>query len=129
MVMACKAIYKFGIENTHETVQQALANSEIKFVDVHNYLILDLPEGEMIVDATWPMMSKDFGTIVNEKFVLGNSQTIACEPIQTWVVPEDSDPQAFKNELLNANFSAEELAHRDSIIKLINSLFEQAPQT
>lgn len=124
-VMACTAVYKFGFKNAHESVQEALAETDIQFVDVHNYLVLDLPEGEMVVDATWPLVSKPYGTIVNERFVLGESQTIACEPIQTWVVPEEGDPQAFKDELLQANFSAEELAHRESIIQLINTLFEQ----
>lgn len=128
-VMACTAVYKFGIENAHEAVQQALANTDVVFVDVHNYLILDLPTGGMVVDATWPLTSKGFGTIVNERFVLGESQAIACEPIQTWVVPEEGDPQAFKDELLHANFSEEELIHRDEIIKLINTLFRQVDES
>lgn len=127
-VMACTAVYEFGIENAHETVQQALAGTDIKFVDVHNYLILELPEGDMIVDATWPLMSKGFGTIVNEVFALGESQTIACESIQTWVVPEDGDPQAFKDNLLHTNFTEAELIHRDKIIKLINQLFQEAAE-
>jgi hypothetical protein len=122
-VMACTTVYKFGIPNTHEAIRQALAEADVSFVDVHNYLVLDLPEGEMIVDATWPLSSKPFGTVVNEQFVLGESQTIACEPRQTWVVPDDGDPQTFKNELLHTHFTAEELAHRDDIITLINTLF------
>ena len=127
-VMACKAVYEFGFDTAHEKVQEALAETDVKFVDVHNYLVLDLPSGDMIVDATWPLNSAEFGTDVNEQFELGKNQIIACDPIETWVVPEDGDPQAFKDELLHANFSEEELAHRDHIIKLINSLFKEAYQ-
>jgi len=125
-VMACTSIYEFDMENAPETIQQAVADTDIKFVDVHNYLILDLPEGEMLVDATFPLDSKPFGTVVNDPFIRGQSQTIACDPIQTWIVPEEGDPQAFKNELLHANFTDEELRHRDKIIKLINQLFQEA---
>ncbi len=78
--MACTAVYEFGFENAHETVQQALDNSHVKFVDVHNYLVLELPEGDMIVDATFPLISEPFGATVNKQFVLGESQAIACEP-------------------------------------------------
>ena len=127
-VMAATAVYEFGIKNAHESIQQALAETDVKFVDVHNYLILDLPEGEMVVDATFPLASKPFGTIVNEQFVLGEGQAIVCDSIQTWVVPEDRDPQAFKDELLHANFTEEELIHRDEIIKLINTLFQQSSE-
>lgn len=124
-VMACTAVYKFEFQNVPEPMQDALTDSDVQFVDVHNYLVLDLPDGEMVVDATWPLVSKPYGTVVNERFVLGESQTIACEPIQTWVVPEEGDPQAFKDELLQTNLSAEELAYRESIIQLINALFAQ----
>ena len=128
-VMACTAVYEFGFENAHETVQQALDNTHVNFVDVHNYLVLNLPEGDMIVDATFPLISEPFGATVNKQFVLGESQAIACEPIQTWVVPEVGDPQAFKDKLLRAHFSEEELVHRDEIIKLINTLFRQADES
>jgi hypothetical protein len=127
-VMACTSVYEFDMENAHETIEQALAETDVKFVDVHNYLILDIPEGEMVVDATFPLESEPFGTVVNEQFVLGQSQSIACDPIQTWVVPEEGDPQAFKDELLYANFTDEELIHRDKIIKLINQLFQDAAE-
>ena len=128
-IMACTAVYEFGFENAHEAVQQALDNTHVNFVDVHNYLVLNLPEGDMIVDATFPLISEPFGATVNKQFVLGESQAIACEPIQTWVVPEEGDPQAFKNELLRAHFSEEELVHRDEIIKLINTLFRQSDES
>jgi hypothetical protein len=91
-------------------------------VDVHNYLILELPEGEMIVDATWPLATKGMGTIVNERFVLGEDQKIACDPIRTWVVPEEGDSQEFKAEILKKSFTPEELAHRDEFIRTLGEM-------
>ncbi len=124
-VMACTDIYEFNLEKTPDEVKEALAITDLKFVDVHNYLRLNLDEGHMVVDATWPLMSEPFGTVVNKEFVLGQSQQIACEPIQTWIVPEDRDPQEFKDELLRSNFTEDELLHRDKIIRLINQLFAE----
>jgi hypothetical protein len=82
-------------------------------------LILELPEKEMIVDATWPLATKGMGTVVNERFVLGENHQIACKPIKTWVVPEDRDSQEFKNEILKDSFTPEELAHREEFIKTL----------
>ena len=73
----------------------------------------------MIVDATWPLSTKETGTVVNEHFVLGENHQIACQPIKTWVVPEDGDAQEFKNRILNETFTPEELAHRDEFIKTL----------
>jgi hypothetical protein len=125
-VMACTAVYGFCFENAPEAIQQALESSAVKFVDIHNYLVLELADGNMIVDATFPLASKQFGTVVNEEFVLGVNQTIACEPRQIWIVPENGDPQAFKDNLLRTNFTEEELSHRDKIIKLINQFFQES---
>lgn len=95
------------------------------FVDVHNYLVLKLPEGNMIVDATWPREQKKNGFIVNESFELGVDQEIAAQPIKTWIVPDDRDPQEFKRELLCQNFSPEELRLRDDFIKTLSKLLAQ----
>lgn len=91
-------------------------------MDVHNYLILELPGQEMIVDATWPLATKGTGTIVNERFIPGENHKIACEPIKTWVVPEDRDAQELKNELLRQSFTPEELAHREEFIQALSAL-------
>jgi hypothetical protein len=100
-------------------LRKLLEQSNGRFVDVHNYLILELPQGEMIVDATWPFATKDMGMVVNEDFVLGENQQIAYKPLKTWVVPEDGDSQEFKNKILKESFTPEELAHRDEVIKTV----------
>ena len=73
-------------------LRRLLEQSNGRFVDVHNYLILEMPEEEMIVDATWLKSTKGLGTVVNEDFVRGEDQRIACEPLQIWEVPADRDP-------------------------------------
>jgi hypothetical protein len=85
---------------------------------VHNYLILELSEGEMIVDATWPVATKELGFKVNEEFVLGQDQQIADTPIKQWVVPEDGNPQDFKDQLLRENLTETELRQRDAFIMI-----------
>jgi hypothetical protein len=105
-------------------LRRLLEQSNGRFVDVHNYLILELPDGEMIVDATWPLDTKERGTVVNEQFDLGKSQKIAAEPIESWVVPDGRDPQEFKNEILNESYSPQELAHREAFIEAIGELSE-----
>lgn len=99
-----------------------LEQSNGRFVDVHNYLILEMPEEEMIVDATWLKSTKGLGTVVNEDFVRGEDQRIACEPLQIWEVPADRDPQEFKEEILRGNFTPEELNHREELIKTIGKM-------
>jgi len=108
--------------NTTCKLGKLLKQSNGRFVDVHNYLILELPQGEMIVDATWPLDTMEMGLVVNEDFVLGEDHQIASKPIKTWVVPEEGDSQAFKNKILQESFTAEELSHRDEFIEALGAV-------
>lgn len=121
-LIACTTVVHIDPNQAPEQLRELLEQSNGRFVDVHNYLILELPDREMIVDATWPLATKGTGTVVNESFVLGENQQIACEPIRTWVVPEDSDAQEFKNQILKDTFTPEELAHRDEFIKTLGRM-------
>ena len=116
-VIACTAVTHIDPKEARGKLRKLLEQSNGRFVDVHNYLILDLPEGEMTVDATWPLATKDIGMVVNENFVLGENQQIAYQPLKTWVVPEEGDSQEFKNKILKESFTPEELAHRDEVIE------------
>jgi hypothetical protein len=118
-LIACTTVAYIDPRDVSGKLRELLEQSAGRFVDVHNYLILDLPEREMIVDATWPLTTKGMGTVVNENFVLGENHQIACTPIKTWVVPEDRDSQEFKNEILKDSFTPEELAHRDEFIQAL----------
>ncbi|HET8579362.1 MAG TPA: hypothetical protein VFL31_00035 [Nitrospiraceae bacterium] len=118
-LIACTTVTHIDPKHVRGKLRKLLEQSEGRFVDVHNYLILELPEKEMIVDATWPLATKGMGTVVNERFVLGENHRIACEPLKTWVVPEDRNSQEFKDEILKESFTPEELAHREEFIKTL----------
>ena len=121
-LIACTTVAHIDPKEASGRLRELLEQSDGRFVDVHNYLILELPEGEMIVDATWPLATKDMGTVVNENFVLGENHQIACKPLKTWIVPEERDSQEFKNEILKNSFTPEELAHRDEFIKALGEM-------
>lgn len=118
-VMACTNVTVFDLDKEPDEMREILESVDGRFVDVHNYLLLELPEGEMIIDATWPLGAKKYHLPVNETFELGVDQRIACEPIKTWIVPEDEEPQEFKEQLLRENFTQEELIARNAFIQAI----------
>jgi hypothetical protein len=118
-LIACTTVTYIDPKEVRGKLRKLLEQSEGRFVDVHNYLRLELPGKEMIVDATWPLATKSMGTVVNERFVLGENHQIACQPLKTWVVPEDRNPQEFKDEVLKDSFTPEELAHREEFIKTL----------
>lgn len=121
-LMACTTVTHPNPETTPSILLDILEPVGGRLVDIHNYLVLELPDGEMIVDATWPLATKVAGMTVNESFQLGQSQKIAAEPIENWEVPGDRDYQEFKNELLQEHFTPEELATRDEFIHLLSTL-------
>ena len=119
-LIACTTVNHIDPKSVSGKLRKLLEQSNGRFVDVHNYLILELPDGgEMIVDATWPLATKEMGLVVNEDFELGVNHQIATKPIKTWVVPDDGDSQEFKNMILRESFTPEELAHRDEFIKTL----------
>jgi hypothetical protein len=121
-LIACTTVAHIDPKKAKGKLRRLLEQSEGRFVDVHNYLILELPEKEMIVDATWPLATKGMGTVVNERFVLGEDHQIACEPLKTWVVPEDRNPQEFKDEILKESFTPQELVHREEFIQTLGRM-------
>ena len=125
-LIACTAVTMIDPMMVTGKLRELLRQSNGRFVDVHNYLVLELPGGEMIVDATWSLDTKGSGTVVNEYFVPGEDQQIACKPVKTWVVPEDRNAQEFKDEILKENFTPEELAHREEFIKALGEMAKNA---
>jgi hypothetical protein len=121
-VMACTTITPVDPENVPEPHRPLYEAANQRFVDVHNYLLVTLPDdrGQMIVDATWPLSSRTNGMISNETFILGEDQKLAAEPLQTWSIPQDIDPQEFKEQLLRSYFSEEELEFREEVIRAIS---------
>jgi hypothetical protein len=121
-LIACTTVAHIDPKDVRGKLRVLLQQSQGRFVDVHNYLILELPGGEMIVDATWPLATKGMGTVVNELFILGQDQKIACDPIKTWAVPESGDSQEFKNKILKESFTPAELAHREEFIRTLGKM-------
>jgi hypothetical protein len=125
-LIACTSARQFEQTRLEPPLWEILEGVNGRFVDVHNYLILELPDGgEMIIDATWPLSAQEAGLVVNEAFVWGEDQKIAAAPLQAWVVPADEDPQTFKDHLLTTHFSPEELAARDAFILTLTEHFRQ----
>lgn len=124
-VIACTVSVPFSPADLPPPLWQALAPTHGRFVDVHNYLHLHLPQGDMVVDATWPLATKPLGLTVNERFELGRDQAIAYAPIQTWAVPETADPQTFKERLLAEHFTPQELAAREAFIQTLSQMLAQ----
>jgi hypothetical protein len=118
-LIACTTVVHIDPKNVRGKLRKLLEESKGRFVDVHNYLVLELPEKDMIVDATWPLATKGMGTVVNERFVFGEDHQIACEPLKTWVVPDDRNAQDFKDDILKESFTPQELAHREEFIKTL----------
>ena len=121
-LIACTTVTHIDPKTVQGTLRKLLEQSEGRFVDVHNYLVLELPGKEMIVDATWPLATQGMGTVVNERFVPGVDHQIACVPLRTWVVPDDRSAQEFKDEILNASFTPQEIAHREEFIKTLGAM-------
>lgn len=120
-LMACTTVVPIDPSRVTDALRPMYEAANQHFVDVHNYLVLDLAGGQqMIVDATWPLSARLAGLPVNEDFVLGQDQHLAADPLQTWLIPPDQDPQDFKNQLLQANFTPAELAFREAVIQILS---------
>ena len=124
-IMACTTATLVNPDQVPETLQSLYDAANRRFVDVHNYLLVTLPQGNrMIVDATWPLSARKSGMLVNESFIMGQDQQIAAEPIETWPIPGDRDPQDFKNELLHSHFTQAELEFREEVIRALEKAFQ-----
>lgn len=121
-LIACTTETRLDPAEVHPRLRPILHRGGGRVVDVHNYLVLELPQGEMVVDATFPASYKKYGMTVNEDFILGQDQHIAAKPMRIWVVPPEKDAQEFKDELLQQNFTPQELAVREDFICTLGEL-------
>lgn len=117
-VMACTTIYPIDPDDVPASQYRLYEDANRRFVDVHNYLLVKLPGGgQMIVDATWPLSARKAGLTVNETFIFGQDHRLAAVPVESWQIPPDRDPQEFKDELLRAHFTPDELEFREEVIR------------
>jgi hypothetical protein len=124
-LIACTTETYLWPEEAHEKLRPVLERANGRVVDLHNYLVVEHPQGKMVVDATWPTAYRKYGMVVNEDFVPGVDQHIAANPIEVWDVPPDRDPQEFKEDLLKECFTLEELAVREEFILILGELFAE----
>ncbi|AZI43655.1 hypothetical protein EHF33_13595 [Deinococcus psychrotolerans] len=92
-------------------------------VDIHNYLVVNTPQGQMKVDATWPLRAAEVGLPVNAAWQWGEDMTLACIPLESWTVPDSETVSGFKDRLLAERYSPEELERRDHFIRKVGELF------
>lgn len=126
-VMACTTERPISSDGLAPELRPLWEQAGGRFVDVHNYLVLHLPEGDMVVDATWPLGAARYGLVSNAEFVRGQDQQISLLPIEVWPIPPDREPQDFKVELLRTHFTPAELAFRDAFIIALGDWLQQQP--
>jgi hypothetical protein len=120
-IMACTTAVPVDPAQVPEALQPLYEAANRRFVDVHNYLSLLLPDGQrMAVDATWPLSARLSGRVVNEEFIPGQDQRLAAVPLQTWAIPDDQNPQDFKDQLLRENFTPAEIEFREIVIEAVS---------
>ena len=120
-ILACTSITPVEPGEVSPSMQQLYEAANRRFVDVHNYLLVSVPDGsQMVVDATWPLAAREFGMVTNDTFVLGQDQKLASKPLETWVVPPESDAQEFKDQLLREHFTSAELQFREAVIEALS---------
>ena len=120
--------HRFTRDNTSHCPAELkiLANQE-PVPDVHTYLLLKSDQGWMNVDCTWPSSAEHLGMPVNGAFVEGHDMIVACDPIDSFVVPADDDPQAFKEQLI-AEFCGSSSTIRDEFIEGMSRWLSEATQ-
>lgn len=121
-LIACTAVELVDPTKIPPDLESLYEEANRRFVDVHNYLLVSVPEGgEMVVDATFPLSARKSGMVVNENFVLGEDQQIAAKPLESWVIPPEQDAQDFKDQLLKKYFTLAELEFREVVIAALSS--------
>jgi len=120
-LIACTTVESVDPAEIPPSLKSLYEAANRRFVDVHNYLLVTVPDdGQMVVDATFPLSARKSGMVVNETFVLGQDQQLAVDPIKTWTIPPDRDPQDFKDELLREHFTSAELEFREIVIAALS---------
>ena len=114
-VMMCTHRFTSGSTSHFPAELRALV-SEGPVPDVHTFLWVDTDCGWTLLDATWPSSAGPLGMPVNAEFRPGENMTLACDPVDTYEVPDGQDPQEFKEQLIR-EFCGESSRTRDEFIE------------
>ena len=109
--------HRFTAQNTGhfpEELRELVAGGSVP--DVHTYLRVNTAKGWTAVDATWPISAEPLGMTVNHDFLPGCNMELACDPVDSYLVPTSHDPQEFKEKLIR-EFCGESSAVRDEFIE------------
>ena len=132
-VILIAAVHEFTAENAPwlpPPLRAMVADRPVP--DVHNFLRVESdaelgPEGWMTVDATWPLAARALGLPANERWVAGRDMTVACDPDQVFHVPDDADPQQFKQRIIEQEFG-DQAERRDRFVEALSRwLAERLP--
>ena len=122
-LIACTTVEPVDPGEIPPSLKSLFEAANRRFVDVHNYLMVTVPDdGQMVVDATFPLSARKSGMVVNEAFVLGQDQQVAAKPLETWVIPPERDAQDFKDQLLKEHFTSAELEFREIVIAFLDEV-------
>jgi hypothetical protein len=100
----------------------------VESVFAHNFIRLETFTGWMDIDATWPLNTQRLGMPVNEEFEMGVNMRIACEPVEIFAVPKSTDPQAFKEKLVQ-EFCGTKVESRDGFIETLSAWLDLSQNT
>lgn len=113
---ACTQEIRLPQEATSELAQW----KDKTVIDIHNYMVLHRPEGDLLIDATWPLVTKQWNLPANE---WGENMQIACKPLETWALQPEDNVEEFKTAKLKELYTPEQLKERDLFIEAIGNLF------
>ena len=92
--------------------------------DIHTFIRIWTDDHWMDIDATWPSSAAKLGMPVNSHFEMGVDMTVACDPMEYFVVPDDVDPQSFKEELIGIHCEGKSTRRDEFIERMSNWLSE-----
>ena len=123
IVMCTHRFTRDGTSHFPEELRALVAREPVP--DVHTYIRLKTDAGWMNVDGTWPSAAEPLGMPVNRTFAEGRDMGIACDPVESFIVPAGDDPQAFKEQLI-AEFCGSSSTIRDEFIEGMSRWLSEA---
>ena len=116
------ASHEFTPQNSPWLPPELMAMAaEAPVPDLHTFLSVQTDPaaeagGWTAVDATWPLAARDLGLPANERLAPGRDMAVAADVEELFHVPEDVDPQQFKQSLVE-RYAVEQRDRRERFIE------------